>query len=115
MEQTQAIGALSALAQDTRLSVFRKLVQAGPSGMLSGEVADAAGVLPSTMSHHLGQLERAGLVRSHREGRTAVYAADYEGMRRLLAFLMEDCCQGRAEICGVGPASVRTCFEEETC
>lgn len=112
MEQKDAIGALAALAQDTRLAVFRKLVQAGPDGLTAGEIAQAAGALPSTMSHHLGLLERAGLVGSRRDGRTVVYAADYDGMRRLLAFLTEDCCQGRPEICGSGPAALDCSMKE---
>jgi DNA-binding transcriptional ArsR family regulator len=113
MEQSVAIGALSALAQDTRLSVFRQLVRAGPNGMNAGQIGAAVGAMPSTMSHHLGLLERAGLVHSRRQGRTVVYAADYEGTRKLLAFLMEDCCGGRPEICGSGLAM--SCSEEEKC
>lgn len=114
MQQVEAISALGALAQETRLSVFRTLVRAGPGGMTAGEVADVVAALPSTLSHHFGQLERANLVRSRREGRTVVYAADYEGMRRLLGFLMEDCCQGRPEICGEGVAPA-ACSQEEIC
>lgn len=115
MEQREAVVALTALAQDRRLSVFRTLVQAGPNGLSAGEVADAVGSLPSTMSHHLGTLEKAGLLRSHRAGRSVVYAADYEGMRRLLAFLMEDCCQGKAEFCGDGLSASLACSTKETC
>lgn len=113
MEQTAAIDALSALAQDTRLTVFRQLVQVGPDGMTAGDIAAAVGAAPSTLSHHLGLLERAGLIGSRRDGRQVIYAADYEGTRRLLAFLMEDCCQGRPEICGTGlspaPADCNAC------
>jgi DNA-binding transcriptional ArsR family regulator len=115
VEQGDAIGALSALAQDTRLSVFRQLVRAGPDGMNAGDIAAGVGANASTLSHHLGLLERAGLVRSRRAGRMVVYAADYEGTRKLLAFLMEDCCQGRPEICGSGLAGGATCSEEEKC
>jgi ArsR family transcriptional regulator len=102
MEQDAAIAAFGALAQDTRLSVFRLLVQAGPDGLTAGEIAERLGVPASTMSHHLGLLERAGLALSRRVHRSIFYAANYEGTRRLLAFLMEDCCQGRPEICGTG-------------
>lgn len=109
MDQAQAIDALSALAQDTRLTVFRLLVKAGPDGMTAGEIAAAVGAQPSTMSHHLGGLERAALATSRRDGRTIFYAANYEGTRRLLAFLMEDCCQGRPEICGTGLAAPAPC------
>jgi DNA-binding transcriptional ArsR family regulator len=115
MEQGDAIAALAALAQDTRLGVFRGLVRAGPGGMTAGDIAAAAGAQPSTMSHHLGLLERAGLVRSRRDGRMVVYAADYEGTRRLLAFLMEDCCQGRPEICGSGLDVPVACSEKDGC
>ncbi len=115
MDQIDAIGALAALAQDTRLAVFRNLVRAGPNGMTAGDIATAVAVTPSTMSHHLAQLEKAKLVSSRRDGRTVIYAADYEGTRKLLAFLMEDCCQGRPEICGSGLGSPIDCSEKETC
>lgn len=97
--QVWAVDALGALAHETRLSVFRMLVQAGPDGLIAGAIADQAAVPPSTMSHHLATLERAGLVRSERESRLIHYRADYVGMRRLLAFLMQDCCQGAPEMC----------------
>lgn len=100
MEQKTAIDALGALAQDTRLTVFRLLVRQGPNGLNAGEIAERLGVTASTLSHHLANLERAGLLRSWRVQRQIFYAADFEGMRKLLAFLMEDCCQGRPEFCG---------------
>ena len=99
MEQDKAVAALAALAQDTRLSVFRLLVKAGPDGMIAGSVAEAMGVPPSTMSHHLAKLEQAGLVTSWRTSRLIHYAADYAGMQGLLTFLMADCCQGDARAC----------------
>jgi DNA-binding transcriptional ArsR family regulator len=83
--------------------------------MAAGEIASLAGAPPSTMSHHLGLLERAGLVGSRRDGRSVVYAADYRGTRRLLAFLMEDCCQGHPQICGVDPVASLDCPEKEIC
>jgi len=104
MDQATAISALGALAQDTRLTVFRSLVKAGSHGMSAGDIAAAVGSPASTMSHHLALLERAGLLTSRRNGRMLFYAADYEGTRRLLAFLLDDCCQGRPEICGTGLA-----------
>jgi len=97
--QGWAVDALGALAHDTRLSVFRMLVQAGPEGMIAGGIAEHCGVPPSTMSHHLAALERAGLVQSARESRLIRYRADYPGMRRLMTFLMQDCCQGLPEMC----------------
>lgn len=98
--QVWAVDALGALAHETRLSVFRMLVKAGPDGMIAGAIADHQRVPPSTMSHHLAMLERAGLVRSERESRLIHYRTDYAGMRRLLTFLMQDCCQGAPEMCG---------------
>ena len=95
-----AVDALGALAHETRLAVFRMLVEAGPDGLVAGSIAERAGVPPSTMSHHLATLERAGLVRSERESRQIHYRADFAGMRRLLAFLMQDCCRGAPEMCG---------------
>ena len=97
--QIWAVDALGALAHDTRLSVFRMLVKAGPEGLVAGAIAQSASVPPSTMSHHLATLERAGLVQSERESRLIHYRADYASMRRLLAFLMQDCCQGAPEMC----------------
>lgn len=97
--QVWAVDALGALAHETRLSVFRMLVQAGPDGLIAGTISERATVPPSTMSHHLATLERAGLVQSERESRLIHYRADYAGMRRLLAFLMQDCCQGAPEMC----------------
>ncbi|WIW90674.1 metalloregulator ArsR/SmtB family transcription factor (plasmid) [Sphingobium sp. V4] len=99
MDQDRAVGALGALAQDTRLSVFRLLMQAGPDGMIAGALAEAMDVPPSTMSHHLAKLEQAGLVTSRRTSRLIHYAADYSGMQALLAFLTADCCQGDPRAC----------------
>ncbi len=100
MNSENAVTALGALAQDTRLAVFRLLVRAGPEGRSAGEIAHAVGATPSTLSHHLGLLERAGLATSRRAGRMLFYAADYPGTRNLLAFLMEDCCQSNPDLCG---------------
>jgi DNA-binding transcriptional ArsR family regulator len=97
--QAWAVDALAALAHDTRLAVFRMLVKAGPDGMIAGAIADHCRVPPSTMSHHLATLERAGLAQSARESRLIRYRADYAAMRRLLTFLMQDCCQGMPEMC----------------
>ncbi len=100
MNDRLAVEALAALAQETRLRVFRLLVAAGPGGLPAGDVAQAAQVPPSTLTFHLERLERAGLVRSCRRGRQILYAAELEAMRRLLAFLTEDCCNGHPELCG---------------
>jgi ArsR family transcriptional regulator, arsenate/arsenite/antimonite-responsive transcriptional repressor len=100
MESRDAVVALAALAQEHRLAVFRLLVRWGPSGLVAGEIARRLGIPPSTLSHHLAQLERARLLRSWRIERHIFYALDIEGTRRLIAFLTEDCCEGRLEICG---------------
>lgn len=99
MESTHALAAFSALGQDTRLDVFRLLVRAGAVGMIAGEIAQALDVRQNTLSANLSILLNAGLVRNTREGRAIRYFADMEGMRALLAFLMEDCCGGRPELC----------------
>jgi DNA-binding transcriptional ArsR family regulator len=99
MEPQSAVNGLSALAHPGRLEVFRRLVRAGPEGMAAGEIARATGSLANTLSTNLNVLAGAGLVSSRREGRSIIYAAGYDRMRELLAFLMEDCCGGKAEIC----------------
>ncbi|WP_158970601.1 ArsR/SmtB family transcription factor [Chachezhania sediminis] len=99
MDKLQTISALSALAQDTRIDVFRLLVAAGPEGLPAGEIAEALGVRQNTMSANLSVLLHAGLVRNVREGRTVRYFADMEGMQGMLSFLLEKCCGGRAELC----------------
>lgn len=97
--QVWAVDALGALAHETRLGAFRMLVKAGHEGMIAGAIAAHCRVPPSTMSHHLATLERAGLVQSARESRQIHYRADFAAMRRLLTFLMQDCCQGIPEMC----------------
>jgi DNA-binding transcriptional ArsR family regulator len=99
METPSAVTALSALAHPGRLEVFRLLVRAGPEGIAAGEIARATGSLANTMSTNLNVLAGAGLVTSRRDGRSIIYAAAFGRMRELLAFLMEDCCAGNAEIC----------------
>ena len=99
MDKSDAIEALHALAQETRLGVFRLLVKRGADGMAAGDIADALGVRQNTMSANLAVLARAGMIRSEREGRVIRYFAEFDGMRALLAFLMEDCCGGRPELC----------------
>jgi ArsR family transcriptional regulator len=99
----QAVTALSALGHETRLAVFRLLVKAGPDGLPAGRIAEELAVAPSTLSGHLAQLERAGLLRSARADRRILYAVDFIGTRRLLGFLVDDCCDGRPELCGLSP------------
>jgi ArsR family transcriptional regulator, arsenate/arsenite/antimonite-responsive transcriptional repressor len=100
MEDRDAVGAFAALAQEHRLVVLRLLMREGPSGFPAGTIAERLSVPPSTLSHHLAHLERAGLLRSWRVERRIFYAVDIDGMRRLVMFLTEDCCQGHPEICG---------------
>jgi DNA-binding transcriptional ArsR family regulator len=92
MESSATLAGLSALAHDSRLAAFRLLVQAGPAGLPAGEIAQRLAIPPPTLSFHLAQLAAAGLVRSHREGRSILYAADYEAMRALVGYLYENCC-----------------------
>lgn len=99
MDVSQALEAFGALAQESRLRVFRLLVKSGPDGMAAGEIARALGVPHNTMSTHLSILAQAGLVTFRKQGRSVIYALDLEGTRGLLSFLMEDCCQGRPEVC----------------
>ncbi|HEX3429457.1 MAG TPA: metalloregulator ArsR/SmtB family transcription factor [Rhizomicrobium sp.] len=99
MEISEALKRLSALAQDSRLQVFRLLVKAGPEGLPAGEIARTLNIAPNTMSAQLLVLANAGLVRSRREGRSIIYSADFGHMRDLMIFLTEDCCGGRSEIC----------------
>ena len=99
MESNQAISSFSALSQQTRLDVFRLLIKAGADGVLAGELAEQLDVRQNTMSANLTVLLNAGLVRNERQGRTVRYFADFDAVRGLLAFLMEDCCGGRPELC----------------
>ena len=94
METKQAIQSLSALAQESRLSIFRLLVQAGPVGMAAGAIGEALDLPPATLSFHLAGLTRAGLAQSRQEGRFVIYSADYATMNSLVGFLTENCCQG---------------------
>jgi ArsR family transcriptional regulator, arsenate/arsenite/antimonite-responsive transcriptional repressor len=99
MEMTQAVQALAALAQESRLAIHRLLVEAGPAGLAAGKIGERLGLAPATLSFHLAFLARAGLVTQRREGRFVFYSADFEAMNRLLGFLTENCCGGRPELC----------------
>lgn len=116
--EMQALDAFGALSQETRLQMVRALVVAGPEGMAAGAVGEAVGASSSSASFHLAHLERAGLVRSHREARSIIYSANYEGLAGLVEFLMRDCCQGRPEVCapaGIVAAACCTPAKEEAC
>lgn len=99
MESTGAILAFSALAQDTRLEVFRLLVKSEPDGMAAGDIARELAVPHNTMSSHLGVLARTGLISSERHSRSIVYRVRLERVRELVSFLLQDCCGGRPELC----------------
>src|SRR5271169_5519424 len=99
MKKPDAVAALAALAQDNRLDVFRLLVQAGPDGMPAGTVASALDLAPNTLTFHFDRLRMAGLVTVRRNGRSMIYAAQFDRMNALLAFLTENCCQGDMAAC----------------
>jgi DNA-binding transcriptional ArsR family regulator len=94
MKTMEAVAMLAALAQESRLGIYRLLVQAGPAGMAAGAIAEALGLPPATLSFHLKELNRAGLTASRQEGRYVIHSANYEAMTRLLGFLTENCCGG---------------------
>ncbi len=102
MEKIDAIASLAALAQDTRLDIFRLLVQAGSEGRAVGHIGETLGLPSATLSFHLGQLKHAGLVTFRREGRSLIYAANFAAMDGLIAYLTENCCGSEASDCGVG-------------
>ena len=99
MEKSDAIAALSALAQDNHLDVFRLLVQAGPDGLAAGRIGELLGLASATLSFHLNQLRQAGMVTFRREGRSLIYAAEYATMNALLSYLTENCCAGTDAAC----------------
>lgn len=99
MKMSQAVSALSALAHEGRLTIFRELVPAGPEGLAAGEISRRVGIQPTTLSASLSILAHAGLVTSRRDGRSIIYSAAYEPMAALLGFLVEDCCNGSPEVC----------------
>jgi ArsR family transcriptional regulator len=109
MDIKTALTGLSALAHDGRLSIFRLLVTTGPDGMAAGDIARKLDTQPNTMSAQLLVLSNAGLIHARREGRSIIYAADFERMSGLLEFLTKDCCGGRPEICKPLAQTVSAC------
>ena len=105
MLEREAVKALGALAQDTRLKLFRLLVVAGPAGLTPGHMAETLAVAPAALSFHLKELSHAGLVSAEREGRHIIYRAEFAAMNGLLAFLTAECCQGQP--CQISPLPVR--------
>jgi DNA-binding transcriptional ArsR family regulator len=120
MDIKHAAEAFSALSQENRLAVLRLLIEAGDGGMPAGDIACHFGTPQNTMSTNLAILARAGFVTSRREGRSVIYAADYAGVRRLIAFLLQDCCKGRPEVCAplldaaLAPAAALCCPPPES-
>lgn len=101
MNSSHAVAALAALAQETRLALFRRLVTAGPAGLSAGHIADSLAVPAATLSFHLKELRGAGLITRRKHGRSLIYAADYRGIDSLVGFLMDNCCRqpaGRQEL-----------------
>lgn len=114
MESKAAVSRLSALAHEGRLDIFRLLVKAGGEGVAAGEIARRLGVPPSTLSASLNVLSHAGMIVARRDGRSIIYNADYDDMRGLLAFLVEDCCNGSPEICAPLTTVIAQCCAAET-
>lgn len=99
METEDAIKKLNALAQETRLEVFRLLARHGEQGLSAGDISEQTSIQPNTLSFHLKELSNAGLIRSERQGRSIIYSLEISGMSSLVQFITEDCCQGRPELC----------------
>lgn len=111
MDNKSAIAALAALAQESRLAVFRLLVQAGPEGMAATKIAEQLGIAPSSLSFHLKELTHAALVSQTKAGRSLIYSANFSAMNSLLGFLTENCCGGNA----CTPTRSSTCTSEGAC
>lgn len=107
MNTKQAVGALAALAHESRLGVFRLLVEAGPEGLNAGSIAARLKLPPSSLTFHLQNLHRAGLVSQERRSREVIYAADFAAMNGLVGYLTENCCGGNSSSCGVPCAPAR--------
>jgi len=112
MKKSNVIGALGALSQETRLDIFRLLVQKGPEGLPAGEIGARLGQPSPTMSFHLNQLRFAGLITSRRASRSIIYSANFKAMTDLLAYLTDNCCGGRPELCS--PAAATGCGSSES-
>jgi len=104
MSAPHALAALAALGQPSRLAIFQMLMDAEPDGLAAGLIAEKIGCPHNTLSSHLSVLARSGLVRGHREGRSILYRADVDGIRRLVGFLVNDCCAGHPELCDLQDA-----------
>lgn len=114
MESDQAVKSLAALAQGTRLEVFRRLVRAGPAGLTVGRINESVDAAPATLSFHLKELVHAGLIESRQEGRFIRCIANFERMNELLGFLTENCCEGSGDTCATPRCQTDTPTPEET-
>lgn len=112
MEKDAALAALAALAQGTRLDIYRLLVQAGDAGLPAGKVGEHLGLPSATLAFHLKELKHAGLVTCTRDGRSLIYAAVYPAMHALLGYLTENCCRGDPAACGVIPPAPASANEK---
>jgi ArsR family transcriptional regulator len=112
MDMAEALKALGALAQESRLGVFRLLIQQGPAGLPAGQISERLGIPATTLSFHLAQLGHSGLIRPRRDGRSIIYTADYEAMQALMGFLMKNCCSDGTVPCEPTAPPKRTHREE---
>ena len=112
MENITAIRAFAALAQENRLAIFRHLVTVGPSGLAAGEIGKALGISATSLSFHLKELDRAGLVTQTRRGRFIHYALNVEGVRKLVEYVTEECCAGHPELCGAAFTKAKNLCKE---
>jgi ArsR family transcriptional regulator, arsenate/arsenite/antimonite-responsive transcriptional repressor len=108
----EVVDALAALAQSSRLSIFRLLVEAGPDGLAAGAIGEELELPPATLSFHLAHLSRTGLVKSRQEGRYVIYSADFQNMNQLVGYLTENCCGGKS--CAPAPKTVAKGVRNET-
>jgi len=99
MDTTHAVAALGALAHEYRLAIYRLLVERGPEGLSAGAIGDAVGLAPSSLTFHLQNLHRAGLIVQRRESRSLIYSVDFDAMNDLVGYLTENCCAGSGESC----------------
>lgn len=114
METQEVVLALTALANDSRLAVFRLLVQVGAEGLAAGKIADSLGIPPSSLSFHMKELTRARLAVSRQTGRFVIYSANFEIMNQLVAFLTENCCQGHPQECFPAIGNLPRCGKADT-
>lgn len=112
MDSSLAVKALGALAQEHRLAAYRLLVQAGPQGLPAGQLAEAIGIAPSSMSFHLAQLAHAGLITQRRQSRSIIYSTDFDAMHGLMGYLTENCC-GELTCSPIAVCSSQTCDQKD--